>query len=131
MIKLFKNVKVFIPETNNEGKALEGKALDRFTEARNNFIEVCGGFTEYQAQGGWIEGGKLYRDSITILECGYEDTDNMAKNTNLVDAVINLVNAVMVELEQLAVSVKVNEKLLIIEDTDSRDDILKALIDLV
>lgn len=132
MFKISKNIQVFVPKANNQGQAIQGSALDRLNQTKKNVTAIAGGFTEWDVRGGWLEDGKLYQDEITLVEFGYNDTEwDFTDTADFIDAVIEMVNATMEGLEQLAVSVKVNGTLLIIDNDDSRDDILQELIELV
>lgn len=104
MLKLKNSVKVFVPVTNNNGVKVDLNA--EITDALN----VIGGATTYPARGNWVDGGKLYTDDMNVMQfnCGEFDSDT-------IEVVSELIKAIFIKAEQLAVSVEVNGVLYILE----------------
>lgn len=116
MIKLSNSIKVLVPETNNDGVKVD------FTSEITAVIGAVGGATTYPATGSWLDGGKLYTDNIKVVQFNTAEFSN-----DLVRAVNNLVYAIFLKAEQLAVSVEVNGTLYILE---SIDDMLETFSDI-
>lgn len=116
MIKLANTIKVFVPVNDNDGVRVD------LTSEIKSVIEVAGGATTHQARSSWVDGGKLYNDVISVVQF------NVAGfNDDIVRAINNLVYAIFIKAEQLAVSVEVNGTLYILE---SVDDILETFSDI-
>ena len=107
MIKLENTIKVFVPVTNNDGVK-----VDLGSEIAGA-VNVIGGATTYPARGSWVENGKLYTDSMNVVQfnCGEFDNDTVKVISELVYSIFN-------RAEQLAVSVEINGTLYILEDTE-------------
>lgn len=116
MIKLENAVKVLVPETNNNEVKVD------FTSEITAVIDAVGGATTYPARGSWLDGGKLYTDNIKVIQFNTLDFGD-----DIVRAINNLVYAIFIKAEQLAVSVEVNGTLYILE---SVDDILETFSDI-
>lgn len=111
MIKLENSIKVLVPETNNDGAKVD------FGYEIKTVIDAVGGATTYAARGSWVEKGKLYTDSIDVVQFNCDEFD---KDTTR--AISDLIRAIFIKAEQLAVSVEINGTLYIL---DSIDDIEK------
>lgn len=116
MIKLSNSIKVLVPVNDNDGVRVD------LTSEVKSVIEVAGGATNYLARGSWVDGGKLYNDNLMVVQFNTAEFSN-----DLVRAVNNLVYAIFLKAEQLAVSVEVNGTLYILE---SIDDMLETFSDI-
>lgn len=116
MIKLANTIKVFVPATNNDGVKVD------LTSEIKGALEAVGGATTYQARGNWVDDGKLYADNISVMQFNTMDFSD-----DIVRAINNLVYAIFIKAEQLAVSVEVNGTLYILE---SVDDMLETFSDI-
>lgn len=116
MIKLSNTIKVFVPVNDNDGVRVD------LTSEIKSVIKVAGGATNYLARGSWLEGDKLYNDNLMVVQFNTAELD-----TDIVRAINNLVYAIFIKAEQLAVSVEVNGTLYILE---SVDDILETFSDI-
>ena len=107
MIKYDNSVKVLVPVTNNDGVK-----VDLGSEIAGA-VNVIGGATTYPARGSWVENGKLYTDSINVVQfnCGEFDND-------IIKVISELIYAIFKRAEQLAVSVEINGTLYILESIE-------------
>lgn len=108
-------VKLFIPLKDNEGnnnQALDFCFLDAIEEANR----VSGGCTTYQnASGMWVEDGRLFEDSIRIVEV-YTSDVYLTDQINAFEVIIKrMLDDDMGAGKQLAVSLCINGKLTIYE----------------
>lgn len=109
MIKLSNSIKVLVPETNNDGVKVD------LSSEISAAVKVIGGATTYAARGNWVEKDKLYTDNINVVHFNCDEFD---KDTTRV--ISDLIRAIFIKAEQLAVSVEINGTLYIL---DSFDDI--------
>lgn len=118
MIKLNNSIKVIVPVTNNDGVKVD------FSSEIKTVINTVGGATTYPARGSWVEKGKLYTDSIDVVQfnCDEFDTD-----TNW--AISHLVSAIFDKAEQLAVSVEINGTLYILDNSYEIFELLNQVLD--
>ena len=73
-------IAVYVPTKDLNGRELpyryRGKTL-LMVEAR--FVKAFGGFTEYEAKGGWEnEKGKIIKESVTVVKSFYMCEDKFA-----------------------------------------------------
>jgi len=105
MLKLANNVKVFIPEADNDGNAIN------LSTELNQAVAVVGGSTEFKALGEWVDNNQLYADNMRVVQF------NAPQLTTEIKQVLNtLVSAIFTKGKQLGVSVEVNGVLYILEN---------------
>jgi len=105
MLKLANNVKVFIPEADNDGNAVDLSA------ELNQAVAGIGGSTEFKALGEWVDNNQLYADRIRVVQF------NVPRLTAKIKQALNaLVTAIFTKGHQLGVSVEINGTLYILED---------------
>ena len=118
MLLLEKNVKLIIMNRDNDGKDLSDlnkKIVDLLTKS-------FGGTTVSATYGTWSDESKTYEDPNKTVQCNYHHLSEQ----NMVD----LFRAVRLEFDegrQEAVSLLVNDKLAIIEKSDSRQDVFNFI----
>lgn len=112
MLKLKNSVRLFVPVTNNNGVKVDLNA--EITDALN----VIGGATTYSARGNWVDNNKLYTDDMNVMQfnCGEFDSDT-------VHVINELIRAIFIKAEQLAVSVEVNGTLYILDSVNDIEDL--------
>lgn len=100
-------VEIIIPKQNNNGESLEPV----ISQVKMNLCQLFGGFTAFQAEGGWIsDEGKLYQEPVTVLVSAVaEDKADEAK------LIISIARNVMELTDQLAVFVSINGQAQIID----------------
>lgn len=115
MMKLNNTIKVMVPTKDNDGKAIN------YLPMVQKVTEFIGGSTVYNAQGLWVDGGQLYKDSNKLVEF---NTDN----THVYNSVVDIIRYIV---RQLAVWLQVNGMTYILNSSDSYaedvSDILKTL----
>lgn len=107
MIKLSNNIKVFVPVTNNDGVKVD------LSSEISGAVNVIGGATTYPARGSWVENGKLYADTVNVVQFNCDEFDS-----DIVKVISELIFAIFDRAEQLAVSVEINGTLYILESVD-------------
>lgn len=107
MIKLSNNIKVIVPVTNNDGVKVD------LTSEISGAVNVIGGATTYPARGNWVENGKLYTDTVNVVQFNCDEFDS-----DTVKVISELIYAIFNRAEQLAVSVEINGTLYILESVD-------------
>ena len=112
MIKLENTVKVFVPATNNDGVKVN------LSSEISAAVNVIGGATTYTARGSWVENGKLYTDSINVMQFNCDKFDD-----DIVKVISELIYSIFSRAEQLAVSVEINGTLYILESTEDIKDL--------
>ena len=118
MLLLEKNVKLIIMNQDNNGKdlsELNRKIVDLLTKS-------FGGTTVSSTYGTWSDSERTYQDPNKTVQCNYHHLSEQ----NMVD----LFQAVQVEFDegnQEAVSLLVNDKLAIIEKSDSQQDVFNFI----
>lgn len=114
MLLLEKNVKLIIMNKDNDGNDLSDLNQKIIRLLTNTF----GGTTVSESFGTWEDNNKIYQDPNKVIQCNYHHLDgNMIKN---------VFKAVQMELQQgkqEAVSLLVNDKLAIIEPSDTFDKV--------
>lgn len=116
MIRLENNVKVFVPEEDNNGATVD------FTNQINDMLLEFGGATVYKATGLWRDKNITYKDNMQVVQCNYGQSSFEQAN-----AVQKLVRALFIKGGQLAISVEVNSELIIFESDDTTADVFKTL----
>ena len=118
MLLLEKNVKLIIMNQDNNGKDLGNlnkKIVDLLTKS-------FGGTTVSSTYGTWSDSERTYQDPNKTVQCNYHHLSEQ----NMVD----LFQAVQLEFDegsQEAVSLLVNDKLAIIEKSDSQQDVFNFI----
>lgn len=105
MLTLKNEIKVFVPQADNDGNALN------FDGEISQVIDVAGGATVYKAQGLWNDDGTTYSDPMNVVQ--FNATNISAE---LLESVRELVTVIFDRGQQLAVSVSVNGTLYILEN---------------
>lgn len=73
---LDKYVAVYIPTKDAKGEDLNlVTRANRLKDVRKEFARAFGGFTEYEALGGWGSNGKVIIEPITIIKSFYSGDD--------------------------------------------------------
>lgn len=118
MLLLEKNVKLIIMNQDNDGNEL--------SELNHKIIELLtksfGGTTVSATYGTWSDDSKTYEDPNKTVQCNYHHLSEQ----NMKD----LFQAVQLEFnegKQEAVSLLVNDKLAIIEKTDTQQDVFNFI----
>lgn len=112
MLKLKNSVKVFVPVTNNNGDKVD------LSFETTNALNVIGVATTFTASGNWIENGKLYTDNINVMQFNCNEFDN-----DTVHVINELIRAIFIKAEQLAVSVEVNGTLYILDSVNDINEL--------
>lgn len=107
MIKLSNSIKVLVPETNNDGVKVD------LSSEISAAVKVIGGATTYAARGNWVEKDKLYTDNINVVHFNCDEFDKA-----ITRVISDLIRAIFIKAEQLAVSVEINGTLYILESVD-------------
>lgn len=117
MIKLENSITLYVPKENNEGNALN------FDSQLNFLTSLFGGATKTTAEGQWVDGdGKAYADRLDLIQFNYNKA-----TPYIVTTLMNTIVTIISKGEQLAVSVNINSKLYIFENTDGARFIEKTL----
>lgn len=112
MIKLGNSVKVYVPATTNEGKKVNLESEVK------GALNVIGGATTYSARGNWVDDNTLYTDAMSVMQFNLQSFDD-----ETITVLTNLITAIFVKAEQLAVSVEINGTLFILESVDDIKDL--------
>ena len=118
MLLLEKNVKLIIMNQDNDGKDLSNlnkKIVDLLTKS-------FGGTTVSSTYGTWSDNKQTYQDPNKTVQCNYHHLSEQ----NMKD----LFHAIQLEFnegKQEAVSLIVNDKLAIIEKTDTQQDVFNFI----
>jgi len=120
MIKLTNTIKVMVPTKDNNGEAID------YMQMIQGVTNLVGGSTMYSAQGLWVGGGQLYKDSNKLVEFNTDDTTAYEALTEVVG---NIVGPLLREGGQLAVWLQVNGTTFILDSDTGKDftDVAKAL----
>lgn len=72
MTDLDKYIAIYIPTKDAKGEDLNYVTrANRLKDVRKEFARAFGGFTEYEAIGGWESNGKVVIEPITIVKSFY------------------------------------------------------------
>ena len=112
MIKLNNTIKVMVPTMDNDGKAID------YMQMVQGVTTLVGGSTMYDAQGLWVDGGQLYKDSNKLAEF---NTDDTTAYETLTEVVGNIVGPLLHEGGQLAVWLQVNGTTFILNSDTVKD----------
>ena len=118
MLLLEKNVKLIIMNQDNDGKDL--------SKLNQNIISLLtksfGGTTVSATYGTWQDSTNTYEDPNKTIQCNY--------HTLTIDNMRDIYKAIQLEFnegKQEAVSLLVNDKLAIIEKTDTQQDVFNFM----
>lgn len=117
MIKLENSIKILVPQTDNDGNALN------FTAEIKAITSIIGGATVYQAKGLWEHDDRLYTDNMNVVEFNYSDK----LNTQAIASIIELITREFTYGKQEAVSVYLNKTLYILESLTDVNDLKELL----
>lgn len=118
MLKLNNSLSIYLMKKDNSGKDLSDLNNDIIKELSDTF----GGCTVVNGKGYWVDNGTLYKDDNIIATCNYSELSK-----NMFSAFLNAINKEFKEGEQLAVSVKLNNCLYILENQRDIKKIKKLL----
>lgn len=122
MMKLNNTIKVMVPTKDNDGNAID------YLPMVQKVTEFIGGSTMYDAQGLWVDGGQLYKDSNKLVEFNVDDSHVY---NSVVDIIRYIVTPLLHEGGQLAVWLQVNGMTYILNNSDNYaedvSEILKTL----
>lgn len=116
MLKLKNSVAIYLMKKDNDKKDLSKLNNDIIKKLSSAF----GGATVVDGQGYWVDNNTLYKDDNIIVKCNYSELSTEMK--------INFLKAIKLEFKkgkQLAVSVELNEKLYILENTKDIEKLSK------
>ena len=91
-----------LPLYDNDGKSV--KRIHKQLEIE--LSEICGGFTTFKGQGGWLDKGKLYNDSLMIYQ--------IAIDKKLENKIVKIAKKYGLKTRQLAIYTVINGKVKII-----------------
>lgn len=120
MLTLSKSIKVYIPETNNDGKMVD------LTDDLKPVLEYAGGATTYKTVGNWVNDNKVYSDTMKVTQFNCPAIDS-----TMADLVGGLIKAIFEKAEQIAVSVEINNTLYILENTFDIDKLFSKYYNVV
>lgn len=120
MMKLNNNIKVIVPTADNNGKAID------YIPMVQKVTEYIGGSTMYDAQGLWVDGGKLYNDKSKMVEF---NTDDSHVYNSVTEVMVYLVGPLLHEGGQLAVWLQVNGTTFILDkvNAEALDEVTSVL----
>ena len=120
MMKLNNTIKVMVPTKDNDGKAID------YMPMVQKVTEFIGGSTMYDAQGLWVDGGQLYKDSNKLVEFNVEDSHMY---NSIIEVMVYLVGPLLDEGGQLAVWLQVNGTTFILDkvNAEALDEVTKVL----
>lgn len=97
-------VAVYVPTKDAKGEDLNlVTRANRLKDVRKEFARAFGGFTEYEALGGWESNGKVIVEPVTIVKAFYSG-DNLPAS----QLVRTLALVIKYDLKQEAVTVEQN-----------------------
>ena len=107
MIKLQNQVSVIVPKKTNDGRSTK-QTINKINKL---FCLNFGGTSILEVSGYWLDDGKVYHDNNLKIISNVENID--------VETIAEAANMVLIECEQLAVSVEINGALYIFDTSDS------------
>lgn len=100
-------IEIIIPKLNNSGESLDAVIAG----IKTNMCQLFGGFTAFDAQGGWISNeGELFQEQVTVLVSAV--ADDQAEEAKMIIAIARNVLEIT---DQLAVFISIDGKAQIIE----------------
>lgn len=120
MMKLDNTIKVIVPTSDNDGKAID------YVPMVQKVTEYIGGSTMYDAQGLWVDFGKLYNDKNKMVEF---NTDDSHVYNSVTEVMVYLVGPLLHEGGQLAVWLQVNGTTFILDkvNAEALDEVTSVL----
>lgn len=107
MIKLQNQVSVIVPKKTNDGRSTKSV----INKVNKLFCLNFGGTSILEVSGYWVNAGKVYHDENLKIVSNVENID--------VETIAEAASLVLIEAEQLAVSVEINGSLYIFDANDS------------
>src|SRR5699024_2444893 len=116
MIKLQNQVSVIVPKKTNDGRSTKSV----INKVNKLFCLNFGGTSILEVSGYWVNNGKVYHDNNLKIISNVENID--------VETIAEAANMVLIECEQLAVSVEINGALYIFDTSDSIAEELEEIV---
>lgn len=117
MIKLQNQVSVIVPKKTNDGRSTK-KVIN---EVNKLFCLNFGGTSILEVSGYWVDGGRVYHDNNLKIVSNTEIVD--------VETIAKAAEMVLIDAEQLAVSVEINGALYIFDANDSIAEELENVVE--
>jgi hypothetical protein len=103
-IMLNHKIAIYVPSTDKDNKPLSAyKRRKELTHARVLMAGWFGGYTSYEAQGGWMNDGNLMEEKVTIVQ-SFANDETFSKVSN----VIALARSMAAFLNQAALALEVD-----------------------
>lgn len=120
MLKLNNTIKVMVPTKDNDGKAID------YLPMVQKVTEFIGGSTMYDAQGLWVDGNQLYKDSNKLVEFNVDDATAYKALSKIM---VDIVGPLLREGGQLAVWLQVNGTTFILDkvNAEALDEVTSVL----
>lgn len=116
MIKLNNQVAVIVPKKTNDGKSTKSV----INKVNKLFCLNFGGTSILEVSGYWVNDEKVYHDENLKIVSNVENID--------VETIAEAVEMVLIDAEQLAVSVEINGALYIFDTSDSIAEELESVV---
>lgn len=116
MIKLNNQVAVIVPKKTNDGKSTKSV----INKVNKLFCLNFGGTSILEVSGYWVNDEKVYHDENLKIVSNVENID--------VETIAEAVEMVLIDAEQLAVSVEINGALYIFDANDSIAEELESIV---
>lgn len=116
MIKLNNQVAVIVPKKTNDGKSTKSV----INKVNKLFCLNFGGTSILEVSGYWVNDEKVYHDENLKIVSNVENID--------VETIAEAVEMVLIDAEQLAVSVEINGALYIFDASDSIAEELESIV---
>ena len=115
MIKLNNQVAVIVPKKTNDGRSTKTV----INKVNKLFCLSFGGTSILEVSGYWVNDGKVYHDENLKIVSNVENID--------VETIAKAAEMVLIDAEQLAVSVEINGVLYIFDSNDSIAEELESV----